>query len=485
MLKIHTLLNTGNHLEAQKLLATIESSAFTQKEKTQWRCLNAYFYQQIGAIREFVKTTQALDENDVRNNTECALMKAQALQEQEKLVEAQECLEARIELETESSALFKLYNNLATGEAIAGRRKQKVIWLERAWHEWRHAPEPEALEYLAHNLAIERVRDNDLSAAKAIIQEAFECIDKTKPEQVLMWQNLFIEVAREAGDKALLQQAYDEHDNLNASLHHTPSQKFALAVTRLRMDFNDGLVNDFSDFPFKINTLLDHIALLNKAEQLMAIKEIGHNVEQIMAARHNSQRPIEEYIQVLSRCDNMALQRADMVTAQLQTLPPSLVNQRQHWLSLLHHVEKIRIRKANIFPSDALENLFIHQRESAELHQEKGAIHNALHAWLVICDEYLAYTEQFPVPWALELQQRYEDLAITALTEAKQLLEQKKIKLGLEDAMIGVAESAMKLCNDQETARYWLQQFDEAGTSLNHYACWFREKYSWIKSAVN
>ena len=95
-------------------------------------------------------------------------------------------------------------------------------------------------------------------------------------------------------------------------------------------------------------------------------------------------------------------------------------------------------------------------------------------------EQFFRYRHQ----WAAELKRQHEKTAICALIEAEQLLEKREVTHGLEDAMIGVAEFALKLSNDKESARYWVELFDDRGNSLNHYAHWFREKYHWVKSAI-
>jgi len=484
MIEVRTLLHAGNHLKAQQVSAGIDTSAFTQEEKVKLRTLRAFFYQKTGDLRAFIKIARSFDDENIRRHTECALLKSEALLLDERLADAQECLEARIGGTQNASELFKLYNNLARGEEIAGRRKQKLAYLRKAWHEWKQAPEPAALEYLAHNLAIETARDGGLEEASAIVQDALQRIDRSQPDQVLMWHNLSVEVARQAGDLRQLKVAHSKFNELSVSLDHTAAQRLTLKITRLRMDFNDGLAGDFQKFPEKINALLDDIDQLAPSDQLSALKEIGHNIEQVTYVNQHSPWLMQKIKNSLARNDKMALERAHQVNAQLETLPPSLVNQRQHWLSLQHYVEKIRIRKESAFPGLALENLFKSQKEIAELHLDRGLAHTAIRAWIVLCGEYVAYTEQFPSPWSFELRRRYEQTAIDALKKTKLLLEQQKITHGLEDAMIGVAEFALKLNNDKETARYWVGQFDKNGNSLNHYAHWFREKYHWVKSAI-
>lgn len=368
MVEVRTLLNAGNHLKAQRVMAEVDTSAFTAEESIQFESLRAFFYQTTGDLKSFIQIAGGFADKDIRINTECALLKAEALLLDEQVVAARECLEARTNATPKPSDLFKLYNNLARCDEISGHRKQKLTHLRRAWHEWKKSPEPAALKYLIHNLAIETVRDGDLQKANSIVQDALHRIDRSQPDQVLMWHNLSVEVARQAGDLRQLEVAHSKFDELSLSLNHTAAQRLTLKITRLRMDFNDGLAGDFQKFLDQINSLLDDIDQLAPSDQLSALKEVGHNIEQVAYVNQHNPWLMQKIENSLARNDKMALERAHMVNAQLETLPPSLVNQRQHWLGLQHYLEKIRIKDASNFPDRALENLFKSLKESAELH---------------------------------------------------------------------------------------------------------------------
>lgn len=487
MLEVRILLNAGNHLKAQQVLTEIDTSALTAEELTQFTSLRAFFYQTTGDLKSFIQIARNFSDKDIISSVECTLLKAEALLLDEQLLAARETLETRINITQKPSDLFKLYNNLARCDEISGYKRQKLIHLRRAWHEWKKSPEPAALEYLIHNLAVETIRDGNLKNANNIVQDAFLLIDQSQPDQFLMWHNVAIEIAREANNRELLKSAYKAFDKLCPSLSFTAAQRLTLQITRLRMNFNDGLEEDTQKFPAKIHLLLDNFSLLSTSDQLISLKEIGHNVEQFAMTRQHSRTLMIDLEQLRARCNSMVLERADMVEAQLETLTPALINQRQHWFGLQHHLEKISIQEASTFPKRALENLFKYQKESAELHQNKGIDHAAIHAWMVICDEYLAYMEHFfhyRRQWITEFKKQHEKIAIYALTEAEKLLKKREITHGLEDTMIGVAEFSLKLKKDKESAHYWIERFDERVHSLNHYAYWFREKYRWVKAEL-
>ena len=226
------------------------------------------------------------------------------------------------------------------------------------------------------------------------------------------------------------------------------------------------------------------IHILSEEEQIPAIVEITHNLEQVLARIGSNHKQISSFLKILVLCDEMLLERETIITKQLQALPPTLVNQRQFWLELQHHLQKILIRKAKSFPANAINNLFQNQQESAQLHQEKNVGHHALRAWIVLCDEYTAYMQQFPLPWKEKLCQQYESFAIQALEQAEILLKQQKNTIGLEEYMLGIAEFSLLLLNDKDKARYWLLRFDASGTNLNHKAAWFREKHGWVSAIV-
>lgn len=309
---IHTrlLLDAGRDLEAQQRLSSIDTAAMTQKEKMHYQSLKALFYYQTGDLKAFTRQTEEWDKEAAVHSTEITLLKAQALQEQGELAAARDYLEARIERERRPEQLSQLYNHLANLEGLAGRHRHQLGHLETAWRYWRQAPEPGAMHSTAHNLVISKIRQGQSDEARRIVMEVYRHLDHTSPEQVLMWHNLSLEAARELGDSNWVQQTYADFDMHCQAMTLTNAQQVALAVTRLRMELNDGLLSEVDSYAERITKLLDRVHLLPETDQLPALKEITHNLEQVMQRVSNMRQPLDDYLQVYTRCDQMVLDRA-------------------------------------------------------------------------------------------------------------------------------------------------------------------------------
>ncbi|WP_131826348.1 hypothetical protein [Salinivibrio costicola] len=488
MLQVRILLRMGDHLKAQKTLATIDTTALLKRESIRLDGLRAFFYQCTGDVKSFYQAVEKFADADISIDTEYTLLKADALLTEGSIEAARECLEKRINGTQTPESLYKLYNNLAQCDDRFGLREQKLTHLRQAWREWKKRPEPNAIEYLIHNLAIEMVRNSELKNAKELLNEVLSLINQSQPEQILMWHNVVIDTAREAQSVELLKVAYATFEEHFPHWNCTAAQKLTVKITRLRMYFNDGLQSDTKDFVAQIGEIFDELYLLSASEQLSALKEISHNITQVILTNKGQRSVIAELNGLLDRCDSIAIALSDTVKAQLETLPPALVNQRIHWLGLQHYLEKIRIRQSTAsFPKQALESLFKCQKESAELHQSKRIHRVAIHAWMIICDEYVAYLDQFfshKPSWAIDLKEQHQDTAISALYAAEEILNERRVSGGFEEVMVGVAYFYLKLFDDKAAAQYWMSQFDEGNWSLQHYAQWFRDMYSWVKSVT-
>lgn len=482
-LHVRVLLRSGEEMEAQRALFKIDTSGMTTPEKTRYQALLATFYQQTGDIKAFLDVARAWQREQVLEHTENTLLKGQALREEGDLVSAREYLEARLEREDKSEDLLLLYNDLASVSGLIGRRSQQREYLESAWEHWRKKPEPGAMYYLAHNLAISRIHGGQRAGAERILHEAYERLDKNSPDQILMWHNLCVEVAREAGDKEWLEQSRVDLTMHCETLQLTDSQRLSLAISQLRMDLNDGLNFDFIEFLGKLNSLLDGIDVLDETEQPIALKEITHNLEQIVHLAPRDKKTQDAVLETYSRCDQMMLDRSEVITKQLQALPPTLINRRRLWLGLQQHVYKIHIRRSKNLNEKALSSLLQTKKESAELYQEKGAMHEALQAWIEVCDEYVAYMHQLPPDMQSRLR-GHAPLALHALSQIESLLAQRKPNVGLEEYMIGAAFFCLQLRKDQTRARYWIDCFSQSGVSLSHYALWLRRQYAWVQSVL-
>lgn len=424
-LLVRAKLHAGDHAGAHREMLELESEALTDPEQEERATLIAQFYHSVGDTDQFRRMVNPWSTEDVRNSTERTLLQSIALQELGKFADARRCLEDRIDRTADPRELSGLYNNLANLECLARRPSQQLDYLHSAWTQWLQAPDPIGLRDIVHNLAIQSARNGDTEKAQSIVDRAYGLIDTSHLQQVLLWHNLAIEVARETGDPAALHTAYRDFESIRSSLELSNKQEVMLEVTGLRMMYNDGAVEDYSTYPKRVIALLDSIGDLDNSEQIDALIEVAENIRQVHASAAVSTADPDALFSLFEQCEDLILDREPWVEKRLTDLPPTLVNERYRRLRQKRFAEKIRISRANEYPNRTLTRLFAHQREHARICEEKKATLHAIHTWIVICDDFVSYRDQFPSDWKRRLEDQHFDTALSGVNEINRLLEQR------------------------------------------------------------
>ncbi|WP_200256859.1 tetratricopeptide repeat protein [Halorhodospira neutriphila] len=482
--KVSIYLASGRQHKAQKHLCAINTAALLLTERDKFETLFAYFYLQTGDFSNFLSAISDWSDSDIKEDSQKVILKSLALQEQGCFEKARGYLRQRIDRTQDPDQLWRLYNNLANLEEILGRNAHQRDHLEAAWHYWCVKPVPLGISQVAHNLAIRYVREGNIKRAHEVTSGVFQRIDSENLQQILKWYNLCVEVARESGDRARLSNLHFDFEDRAARLKLTPPERIMLGVTGLRMWLNDGVPLSTNDFVERIEELLGEIDRLAFEDQIPALAEIAHVIQQIWKRFLDFKEGVSVLTPLLNRCDAMFIDREGMIDAHLQTLSPSLVFERRRWLKYRNHSYKIRICQSEDYPDHALKGIFKNLRESAELCEEHQVTVQGMHDWLTICDEFVAYHTQIPAEWKTRLEQEYRNLAEHALDKAEALLEARPHPYGVEEIMLGVADFALQLHEDTTRARYWLRFFKSTNVSAWQYAEWLRERYQAIESKI-
>lgn len=123
-------------------------------------------------------------------------------------------------------------------------------------------------------------------------------------------------------------------------------------------------------------------------------------------------------------------------------------------------------------------------REKAEWLAEQGTARHSIEAWLVICDEYLAYHHELPAAEKSCLRDTYLQSSLDALDCASRLLEHSKVLNQHIDHMIGVAYFNLQLREDAAAAARWMRIVEAQKPALAHLAGWLREHYAYVCTAL-
>lgn len=79
----------------------------------------------------------------------------------------------------------------------------------------------------------------------------------------------------------------------------------------------------------------------------------------------------------------------------------------------------------------------------------------------------------------------YNEKINTYLLKADQLLENNYKNLHIADYFIALAYFFLNIKNDKLGAKKWIERFDELNISLNHYAKYLNDWYSYCKKELN
>lgn len=216
--------------------------------------------------------------------------------------------------------------------------------------------------------------------------------------------NNHLHTAREAGDADWIRNIYAEFDSQLARLKtRTPREQLALDITRLRMMRNDAIPHTTDNYPELIEHLLNRLATSLPAipvrERIAGLVELRHDLKrEIETLIQQTGSVPEQLINLMRRAAQDLLEHSATIETHLSNLSPKLIGPLMLWHRYRTDADKARIELAegstNI--QAAFTRLFDHLREKAEWLAEQGTAQQTIEAWLIICDELVAYHDQWP-----------------------------------------------------------------------------------------
>lgn len=485
----------GKFREAHGALSEIDERRLLPDEDRTLRCAWARLLLEAGNLREAAQQLDGLEERQLTQDTGCLLVKSWIALETGEHATARALLERALDRNPHAGhppavQRMLLLNNLATIEGAQGRPAMQLERLQAARAAFQQAPRADLSAILHHNLAIALVRAGQTDAAREVLREAWAAGDATNLRHVLEVLNNNLLAAREAGDASWTGAVHEEFDRQLTRLGPvSPREQFTLNVSQLRMRRNDGIPSGSEPYEALIEGLLrdlDHLPMGTPiGERIAALREIRHDLKRAIETTPAT-ADVSRLVALGHRVTGRLLENREAVDAYLQTLPPTLIGPIMAWRGHQTEMDKASIQLADSQEArlTALDRLFAHLREKAEWLTEQGTAHDAIEAWIILCDEHVAFHDQLPEHERAAYQRAHRHLAEQALDQAAGLLEQQSRLRDHADHMIGVAYFSLLLRDDRAAAAKWADKLAQQKPALDQYASWLREQYAWVNKQL-
>lgn len=180
----------GQFREAHAALSEIDERRLLPEEDRTLRCAWARLLLEAGNAREAARRLDGLEEQQLRQDTACLLVKSWIALETGEHAMARVLLERGLERNPPSGRLpavqrMLLLNNLASVEGAQGRPAMQLERLLAARKAFQRAPRADLTTILHRNLAIALVRAGQSDAAREVLREAWAAGDSTNLRHVL------------------------------------------------------------------------------------------------------------------------------------------------------------------------------------------------------------------------------------------------------------------------------------------------------------
>ncbi len=477
----------GQFLDAHAVLSEIDESHLLDDESVRLSCAWAGLFLEAGNLTEAARRLADVGDDDCLGDTECLLLKSWAALEAGETKESRALLELGLDRNQSAEQRVLLLNNLAAVEGAQGRPEAQLERLQAARTLFQQAPRADLTRVLHHNLAIALVRAREPDIAREVLREAWTVGDESNLRDVLEVLNNNLLAAREAGDESWKLAVYEEFERQLIRLGPlTAREQLALDISELRMRRNDGIALRSPNY----EAVIEH--LVGGLNQLAVAIPTGDRVAALFEIRHDLQQEIEKrpvaadiscLVALANRVAACLLENQDVVDTHLQALSPKLIGPLVTWRAYQTEIDKaaIQLARTQEAKNAALTQLFSHLREKAEWLSEQGMAVDAIEAWIILCDEYVAYHDRIPKSEHTAFQHEYLRLAGHALEQAAALIEQQSILREHVHHMIGVAYFSLRLRDDRAAAAQWMAKVGLLKPALGQYAGWLRKRYEWVQ----
>ena len=474
--KVQFFAATCDLVKEHEAVQQLKTLALLPSEQHECRLAEASMYFRSGNYRRFCEMLNKVNKEtpfDDKSNAQYHLLSSHKKEIEGDYSAAKAEIECLLEEDANGTHNTSAYNNLARLEELQGNELQAVHYYEKARDLLRSHPAANLYPLVYHNLVMHLARTGKVPNAKALLEEYSAAIDTRVTPQYLEYLNTQIHLARELNDLPMLLNAYALVD-----LHIKPKLKqdewMAQFISELRTRANDQI--GLNEHLLKTELLFDDLTCLPFPKDYFVLKELFGVLRQL--ADTNQLGPMKGlYERTLSALSTAA----PKIDAFRKTIPDALLEPHFYWIS-----QKIELHKRTpTTPADYnkafFDSLFGQLQELARITSDKDNSRLQIHALVMLCDEYAAYSRHMSAQFCAG----YQPLAQESLQQANHLLQSRSADPALFQYMIGLAWCEWKINASAERANYWVNLFEAKNISLRHYAVWLRQKHAEVKDWLN
>ncbi len=474
----------ANFIEEYHLYNQLQTETLWESEKFELNLQKAQLFFEVGNIKRFLELMDELSnqvEEYPKKEYFFRLLKAFYYEIKNDWMNAKKELEIIIENSNNSNLKIQAYNNIARIEEIQKNFLTAQSLYEKSFEILKNNSIPSFFPITIHNLIMCYSKNNQYQKAEKVFDEYYKLIDKKNSKQLLAYTNDLTNYARQINDKNLLLKSYFIADNDVKKLLKE-KEIFIFEISQLRMKYNDdiGFENYFFNTFTKIQSNKDDFSLL---EKLNILRELRHVISQKLGEKQAQET---KWINHFRWCIEWNFSLKNEIENELKNIESSLSLIKVFWINQLIQLQKNILStpkgKNEPFDLEKLEILTKYIEEVIFIWEEVGNEPEQINEILHFLDEINAYfcqTQDFRI---ISI---YNEKINTYLLKADQLLENNYKNPHIADYFIALAYFFLNIKNDKLGAKKWIERFDELNISLNHYAKYLNDWYSYCKKELN
>lgn len=361
----------------------------------------------------------------------------------------------------------QLFNNLARLEEMTGNTTQALHYYEKAGEALIQEPKPVLYHIIYHNLVIINAKLNKQEEAKRWMNIYESAVDKSILEVYIEYLNTQVFLARQLYDRILLVEAYKKMD-LEIAPKLIRDRWLAHFISKIRMSYSDDI--NFQDNIMQAEFLFGELKALEFPKNYFAAKEIFHLLKNLAERNQIGSMGIffEKVIAFMSDMN-------EIIKTYRKTLPDLAVGEQWFWLQ-----EQNFLHKFVIFSKPDKENFEIYFREIQEMARIAKNYENSYFetkAFMIICDEYLAYCHSLEEKFCSD----FQTIAIEALKKASTKMDENQDNYQFIEFLIPLGFYFKYIGLDIQKASSYLKLFEDKYIAITQYAPWIQKYYEDLK----